>query len=83
MSNYVVLRLERGIMPIGEREEIMESIIGDQQANIKCTQDRIFVLLTQCIADIQKTVAVSGLNMQDVEPEPKNSRQAWILSSMI
>jgi hypothetical protein len=57
--------------------------IVEQQANIKRTRKRIFALLTQCIADIRKTVTSSGLNMQDVGSESKNTRLAWILASMI
>lgn len=82
MSNYVSLRPERSIMPVGEREGIMECICK-QQANIESTRERIYVLLTQCIADIRKTVASSGLEMQDIGSETKNSRLAWIISSMI
>jgi hypothetical protein len=81
MSNCVVLRLERGIMPIGEREGIMERI-GEKQSNIERTQKRIFKLLTQCIKDIRKTVTASGLTIKDVRSESKNSIQAWILASM-
>jgi len=48
-----------------EREEIMERIV-EQQANIDRTRRRIFALLTQCIADIRKTVTASGLELLDV-----------------
>lgn len=43
----------------------MERIV-EQQANIERTRKRIFTLVTQCIADIRKTVAASGLEMLDV-----------------
>jgi|APIni6443716594_1056825.scaffolds.fasta_scaffold520730_1 hypothetical protein len=43
----------------------MERIV-EQQANIERTRKMIFVLLTQCITDIQKAVAASDLKMQDV-----------------
>ncbi len=43
----------------------MERIV-EQQANIKRTRKRIFTLLTQCIADIRKTVTASGLELLDV-----------------
>jgi hypothetical protein len=43
----------------------MERIV-EQQANIERTRKMIFVLLTQCITDIQKTVAASDLKMLDV-----------------
>jgi len=82
VSNCVALSLEQRMVLMGEREEIMESI-SEKQANIEFTQERIFVLLTRCIADVQKTVAESGLKMQDIESEPKNSRQAWIISSIV
>jgi hypothetical protein len=76
------IALWKGYRVISERKEIMKRII-EQQANIKRTHKKIFALLTQCIADIQKTVKSSGLKMQDVGSESKNTRQAWILSSMI
>jgi hypothetical protein len=47
------------------------------------TRERIFNLLTQCIEDIEKTVTVSGLKMRDVGSESRNSKQAWILASLI
>jgi hypothetical protein len=65
MSNYIVLRCGRGIVSTVEREEIMERIV-EQQANIERTRNRIFALLTHCIADIRKTVTASGLEMLDV-----------------
>ncbi len=43
----------------------MERIV-EQQANIERTRKMIFVLLTQCITDIQKAVAASDLKMLDV-----------------
>ncbi len=52
-------------MSRAEREEIMERIV-EQQANIDRTRRRIFTLLTQCIADIRKTVTASGLELLDV-----------------
>ena len=55
----------RGIVSRAEREEIMEPIV-EQRANIKRTRKRIFTLLTQCIADIRKTVTASGLELLDV-----------------
>jgi hypothetical protein len=72
---------KRDIVSRAEREEIMEPIV-EQRANIKRTQERIFKLLTQCIKDIRKTVAASGLSIKDVRSESKNSMQAWILASM-
>ncbi len=60
----------------------MKTLVG-QEANIKRTRMRIFNLLTQCIKDIEKTVTVSGLKMRDVGSESRNSRQAWILASLI
>jgi hypothetical protein len=69
-------------MLIREREEIMECIV-EQNANIERTQQRIFDLLTQCIEDIRKTVTASGLKIEDMGQDSRNSRQAWILSSMV
>jgi hypothetical protein len=43
----------------------MGSLI-EQQANIKQTRNMIFDQITRCIADIQNTVASSGLKMRDV-----------------
>jgi hypothetical protein len=43
----------------------MRSFI-DRQANIEETRNMIFDLITRCIADIQNTVASSGLKMRDV-----------------
>jgi hypothetical protein len=60
----------------------MECIIK-QSASIERTQQRIFDLITQCIEDIRKTVTASGLNIEDMVPDSRNSRQAWILSSMV
>ena len=57
--------------------------IVEKQANIMRTRERIFNLLTQCIEDIEKTVTVSGLKMRDVGSESRNSKQAWILASLI
>jgi len=69
-------------MLIREREEVMERIVREQ-AIIERTQERIFILLTQCIADIQNTIDESGINLKDLVSDPRNSRQAWIISSMI
>jgi hypothetical protein len=69
-------------MSTEERGGIMKTLVG-QQANIERTRKRIFNLLTQCIKDIEMTVTVSGLKMRDVGSESINSRQAWILASMI
>jgi hypothetical protein len=82
ISNCVVLRLERGIMLTKEGEEIIDCII-EQNADIKWIQQKIFDMLTQCIEDIQKTITASGLNIEDIGSDPINSRQAWILSSMV
>jgi hypothetical protein len=60
----------------------MERIV-EQNANIEQTQERIFDLLTQCIKDIRKTVTESGLKIEDMGTDTRNSRQAWILSSMV
>jgi hypothetical protein len=37
-----------------------------QQSNIEQTRDRIIILITQCITDIQQTVTSSGLEMRDI-----------------
>ncbi len=37
-----------------------------QQANIEHARERVFDLITQCIADIQKIVESSDLNMHDI-----------------
>jgi hypothetical protein len=76
------IALRKGYRVYSERKEIMERIVK-QQANIKRTRERIFALLTQCIVDIRKTVTSSGLKMQDVGSESRNTRLAWILASMI
>ena len=76
------IALWKGYRIYGEREEVMERIV-DQKANRERTQNRIFKLLTKCIKDIEKTVTMSGLKIEDVRSEKKNSRQAWILASMV
>ena len=53
-------------MSIADSEEVTERIV-EQQANIEHMRKRIFSLLTQCIADIRKTVTASGLELLDVE----------------
>jgi hypothetical protein len=60
----------------------MECIV-DQTANIERTRKRIFDLLTQCIEDIRKTIAASGLKVEDIGSDSRNSRQVWILSSIV
>jgi len=48
-----------------DEDEPMRSLI-DQQDDIEHIRMKVLGLITQCIEDIQKTVASSGLQMRDV-----------------
>jgi hypothetical protein len=49
--------------PVADKVELMERLMGN---NIEQTQKRVLHIIIQCITDIQKTLELSDINMDDI-----------------